>query len=79
MAASDVQERAAAACRYADPELFFPIGTTGPARPPRTPRPRAQQARLPAARRRRDNRHPPRRRAIQHSDKITPADQPGSR
>jgi hypothetical protein len=45
---------------------------------PRAAGPRAQQARLPAASRRRDDRHLPRRRAIQGSDKIIPADQPGS-
>src|SRR6185437_14570512 len=49
-----------------------------PARLPRTAGPRAQQARLPAAGRSRDDRHLPRRRAIQGSDKITPVDQPGS-
>jgi hypothetical protein len=49
-----------------------------PARLPRTAGPGAQQRRLPAAGRRRDDRHLPRRRAIQGSDKITPVDQPGS-
>jgi hypothetical protein len=45
---------------------------------PRTVGPRAQQARLPAASRSRDDRHLPRRRAIQGSYKITPVNQPGS-
>ncbi|HEY0475724.1 MAG TPA: hypothetical protein VGD34_28840, partial [Kribbella sp.] len=45
---------------------------------PRPAGPRAQQARLPATGRSRDDRHLPRRRAIQGSDKITPVDQPGS-
>ena len=49
-----------------------------PARLPRTAGPGAQQRRLPAAGRSRDDRHLPRRRAIQGSDKITPVDQPGS-
>ena len=49
-----------------------------PARLTRAARPGAQQRRLPAAGRRRDDRHLPRRRAIQGSDKITPVDQPGS-
>ena len=49
-----------------------------PARLPRTVGPGAQQRRLPAAGRSRDDRHLPRRRAIQGSDKITPVDQPGS-
>ena len=49
-----------------------------PARLPRTAGPGAQQRRLPAAGRCRDDRHFPRRRAIQGSDKITPVDQPGS-
>ena len=40
--------------------------------------PGAQQRRLPAAGRSRDDRHLPRRRAIQGSEKITPVDQPGS-
>ena len=40
--------------------------------------PGAQQRRLPAAGRSRDDRHLPRRRVIQGSDKITPLDQPGS-
>ena len=40
--------------------------------------PGAQQRRLPAAGRSRDDRHLSRRRAIQGSDKITPVDQPGS-
>jgi hypothetical protein len=40
--------------------------------------PGAQQRRLPAASRRRDDRHLPRRRAIQRRDKIAPVDQPGS-
>jgi len=48
------------------------------ARLPRTAGPGAQQRRLPAAGRSRDDRHLPRRRAIQGSDKITPVDQPGS-
>jgi hypothetical protein len=46
---------------------------------PRTAGPRAQQRRLPAAGRSRDDRHLPRRGAIQGSDQITPIDQPGSR
>ena len=49
-----------------------------PARLARTAGPGAQQRRLPAAGRSRDDRHLPRRRAIQGSDKITPVDQPGS-
>jgi hypothetical protein len=48
------------------------------ARLPRTLGPGAQQRRLPAAGRSRDDRHLPCRRAIQGSDKITPVDQPGS-
>ena len=40
--------------------------------------PRAQQRRLPAARRSRDDRHLLRRRAIQRIEKIAPVDQPGS-
>ena len=48
-----------------------------PARLARPVRPRAQQRRLPAAGRGRDDRHLPRRRAIQGSEKITPVDQPG--
>jgi hypothetical protein len=49
-----------------------------PARLPRTAGPGAQQRRLPAAGRRRDDRHLSRHRAIQGSDKITPVDQPGN-
>ena len=45
---------------------------------PRPAGPLAQQARLPATGRSRDDRHLPRRRAIQGSDKITTIDQPGS-
>ena len=45
---------------------------------PRTVGPRAQQTCLPAAGRSRDDCHPPRRRAIQGSYKITPVNQPGS-
>src|SRR5580658_11340999 len=45
----------------------------------RTAGPGAQQGRLPAAGRSGDDRHLPRRCAIQGSDKITPVDQPGSR
>jgi hypothetical protein len=45
---------------------------------PRTVGPRAQQRCLPAAGRSRDDCHPPRRRAIQGSYKITPVNQPGS-
>jgi hypothetical protein len=37
----------------------------------------AQRRRLPAASRRRDDRHLPRHRAIQGGEKITPVDQPG--
>jgi hypothetical protein len=48
------------------------------ARLPRTFGPGAQQRRLPAAGRSRDDRHPPRRRTIQGSDKIAPVDQPGN-
>ena len=48
------------------------------ARLPRTAGPGAQQRRLPAAGRSRDDRHLPRRRVIQGSDKITPVDQPGN-
>ena len=48
-----------------------------PVRLTRTVGPSAQQRRLPAARRSRDDRHLPRRRAIQSGEKITPADQPG--
>jgi hypothetical protein len=40
--------------------------------------PSAQQRRLPAAGRSRDDRHLPRGRAIQRSEKITPVDQPES-
>ena len=49
-----------------------------PMRLTRTVGPRAQQRRLPAAGGSRDDRHLPRRRAIQGSKKITPVDQPGS-
>jgi len=49
-----------------------------PARRPRPAGPGAQQRRLPAASRSRDDRHHARRRAIQGSNKITPVDQPGS-
>src|SRR6266516_2055452 len=49
-----------------------------PVRLARSSGPGAQQRRLPAAGRRRDDRHLARRRAIQGSDKITPVDQPGS-
>jgi hypothetical protein len=49
-----------------------------PARLPRTVGPGAQQARLPAAGRSRDDRHLPCRRAIQGSEKIAPVDQPRS-
>jgi hypothetical protein len=45
---------------------------------PRTVSPGAQQARLPAAGRSRDDRHLPRHRAIQGSEKTAPVDQPGS-
>ena len=45
---------------------------------PRTVGPGAQQRRLPAAGRSRDDRHLLRRRAIQRSEKITPVDQPES-
>jgi hypothetical protein len=48
------------------------------ARLPGTTGPGAQQRRLPAAGRSRDNRHLPRYRAIQGSDKITSVDQPGN-
>ena len=48
-----------------------------PVRLTRTVGPRAQQRRLPAAGRSRDDRHLPRRRAIQSGEKITPVDQPG--
>ena len=44
----------------------------------RTVGPRAQQRRLPAASRSRDDRHLPGRRAIQGGEKIIPVDQPGS-
>jgi hypothetical protein len=44
----------------------------------RTVGPRAQQRRLPAAGRSRDDRHLPRRGAIKSSEKVTPVDQPGS-
>ena len=44
----------------------------------RTVGPGAQQRRLPAAGRRRDDRHPLRRRAIQSGEKITPVNQPES-
>ena len=44
----------------------------------RTVGPRAQQRRLPTAGGSRDDRHLPRRGAIQGSKKITPVDQPGS-
>src|SRR5258708_27308418 len=43
----------------------------------RTVCPGAQQRRLPAASGSRDDRHLPRRRAIQSGEKITPVDQPG--
>ena len=49
-----------------------------PMRLTRTVGPRAQQRRLPAAGGSRDDRHLPRRRAIQGSKKINPVDQPGS-
>ena len=49
-----------------------------PARLARPAGPGAQQRRLPAAGRGRDDRHLARRRAIQGSEKITPVDQPGS-
>jgi hypothetical protein len=49
-----------------------------PVRLTRTVGPSAQQACLPAAGRSRDDRHLPRRRAIQSGEKITPVDQPGS-
>ncbi len=49
-----------------------------PARLPRTAGPRTQQRRLPAASRRRDNRHLPRCRAVQGGEKIVASDQPGS-
>ena len=49
-----------------------------PARLTRSAGPGAQQRRLPAAGRSRDDRHLARRRAIQGSDKITPVDQLGS-
>ena len=48
-----------------------------PVRLTRTACPRAQQGRLPAAGRSRDDRHLFRRRAIQSGEKITPVDQPG--
>ena len=48
------------------------------ARLPRTASPGAQQRRLPAAGRSRDDRHFLRRRAIQSGEKITPVDQPAS-
>ncbi len=50
-----------------------------PVRLTRPLRPGAQQRRLPAAGRSRDDRHLLRRRAIQHGEKITPVDQPGAR
>jgi hypothetical protein len=43
----------------------------------RTVCPGTQQRRLPAASRSRDDRHLPRRRAIQSGEKISPVDQPG--
>jgi hypothetical protein len=49
-----------------------------PMRLTRTIGPRAQQRRLPTARRSRDDRHLPSCRAIQDSEKINPVDQPGS-
>ena len=49
-----------------------------PARLIRQASPGAQQRRLPAPGRGRDDRHLARRRAIQGSEKITPVDQPGS-
>ena len=49
-----------------------------PVRLTRTVCPGAQQRRLPTASGSRDDRHLPRRRAIQGSYKITPVDQPGS-
>jgi hypothetical protein len=48
-----------------------------PVRLTRAVGPRAQQRRLPAAGRRRDDRHLLRHRAIQSGEKVTPADQPG--
>ena len=48
-----------------------------PMRPARTARPRAQQRCLPAAGGGRDDRHLPRRRAIQRGEEIAPVDQPG--
>jgi len=59
-------------------DVLTRIAGPEPARLPRTAGPGAQQRRLPAAGRRGDDRHLPRRRAIQGSDKITPVDQPGS-
>jgi hypothetical protein len=59
--------------------ISLPAQHGEPARLPRTAGPGAQQRRLPAASRSRDNRHLPRRRTIQGSDKITPVDQPRSR
>ena len=47
-----------------------------PVRLARTVGPGTQQRRLPAAGRSRDDRHLPRRRAIQSGEKITPVDQP---
>jgi hypothetical protein len=49
-----------------------------PVRLPRAVGPGAQQRRLPAAGRGRDDRHLPRRRTIQSGEKITPVDQPES-
>jgi hypothetical protein len=46
------------------------------ARLPRTAGPRAQQRRLPAASRSRDDRHLPRRRPVQTCHKIITSDQP---
>jgi hypothetical protein len=49
-----------------------------PMRPIRSADPHAQQRRLPAASRSRDDRHLPRRRAIQSGEKIAASDQPES-
>jgi len=46
-------------------------------RPARAPGPGAQQRRLPAARRRGDNRHLSLDRAVQAGDEIVASDQPG--